>query len=319
MSLDFFNKLRTYSIQNNYKLFSKYLLKIQYHINYLNDYHIISLYERNLFIGKIYEVIKELNNTYNKEILDDKLVLPHNISTYIDIEYFMNNYTMKECYEILLKLDLLDNNNCINNLINQLHTCKHDIINLTSQYGNTDINIILTLIVSENLELFYDKHTIEFLSFLNNLFIPTKFYYSEKNYESLYNNHIYEKYDDISSADINQNSDSQDTMIDYFKDINIFRKSNNNDELLNRVICLEIKLQNNKCFIIEGLFKIDSMNIILKTCQIANKFIYFKKKSLEKILKKTETTKKFRKTFFYLCILQYSSFTNAGSRTLFKR
>jgi endopeptidase La len=298
MSLDFFNKLRTYSIQNNYKLFSKYLLKIQYHINYLNDYHIISLYERNLFIGKIYEVIKELNNTYNKEILDDKLVLPHNISTYIDIEYFMNNYTMKECYEILLKLDLLDNNNCINNLINQLHTCKHDIINLTSQYGNTDINIILTLIVSENLELFYDKHTIEFLSFLNNLFIPTKFYYSEKNYESLYNNHIYEKYDDISSADINQNSDSQDTMIDYFKDINIFRKPNNNDELLNRVICLEIKLQNNKCFIIEGLFKIDSMNIILKTCQIANKFIYFKKKSLEKILKKTETTKKFRKTFF---------------------
>ena len=111
MSLDFFNKLRTYSIQNNYKLFSKYLLKIQYHINYLNDYHIISLYERNLFIGKIYEVIKELNNTYNKEILDDKLVLPHNISTYIDIEYFMNNYTMKECYEILLKLDLLNNNN----------------------------------------------------------------------------------------------------------------------------------------------------------------------------------------------------------------
>ena len=301
MSLDFFNKLRTYSIQNNYKLFSKYLLNIQYHINYLNDYHIISLYERNLFIGKIYEIIKELNNTYNKEILDDKSVLPEGISTCIDIEYFMNNYTMKECHEILLKLNLLDDNKCIFDLINQLNTCKTDIINLTSQYGNNNIYLILSLIISENLKLFYDKHTIEFISFLNNIFLPIKFYYSEKNYKSLYNINKYDiSVDDLLSDEskINSNSNSDDIMFDYFKDINIFRKTNNDDELLNRVICLELRLQNNKCFIIEGLFKIDSMNIILKTCQIANKFIYFKKKSLEKVLKKTETTKKFRKSFF---------------------
>ena len=41
MSLEFFNKLTTYSIQNKYKFLSRYLQYIQYHVNYLNDYNII--------------------------------------------------------------------------------------------------------------------------------------------------------------------------------------------------------------------------------------------------------------------------------------
>ena len=297
MSLDFFNKLRTYCIQKNYKLFSKYLLNIQYHINYLNDYNHISLYERNIFIGKIYEIIKELNNLYNKEILDDKIKIPDELSTYIDINYFMNNYTIKECYDNILKLELIDNNQSVRNLIHQLNISKKNIIDLSSQYGNTNINLILSLIISENLDFYYDKNTIEFINFLNDLFIPNKFFFSDKNFESLYNSDEISISDSDSDSEPELESNSNEIMNDHFKDINIFIKPNNNDELLNRIICLEIRLENNKCFIIEGIFKVDSMNIILKTCQIANKFIYFKKKSLEHTLKKTQATKKFKKTF----------------------
>ena len=90
MSLEFFNKIRTFNIQTEYKELSRYLLNLQYHVNYLNDYNIISLYERNIFIGKIYEIVKELNNSYNVEILDYKTEVPK----YIDIHMHCTSFIL---------------------------------------------------------------------------------------------------------------------------------------------------------------------------------------------------------------------------------
>ena len=45
-------------------------------------------------------------------------------------------------------------------------------------------------------------------------------------------------------------------------------KGVNIDELLDRVVCIEIRMNNNKLLYIEGLFQIDSLNVVLKTCHI---------------------------------------------------
>ena len=157
------------NIQNNYKLYSKYLLNVQYHINFLNDSNIISLYDRNLFIGKIYESVKDLNNTYNKEILDDKSEIPEYIKDHI--EFLKNNLTMEESCDYINKMELIELLNFNENLINTLNKCKLDIIKLTSQYGNKNINLILDLILSNKINLYYDSKTIEYINFINNFFI----------------------------------------------------------------------------------------------------------------------------------------------------
>lgn len=296
MSLEFYNKLRTYCIQKEYKFISNYLQHVQYHVNYLNDYNMISLYERNLFIGKIYELIKNLNNSYNDEILNDAKVVPENINDYLDIEYSKNNLSIEETYNFLQKVNVVIEDIP---LLNNLKKVKQNIIQLTSQYGNKKILLILNIVFSKNLNFLYDKETIELISFLDNIFIPIKFEFTEKKFESQYiDNNIDVSISEESTEDLNVYNESSEVMNDHFKDINIIRKEANTDELLERVLCLEIKLRNGNIFSIEGIIEIDSMNIILKTCQIANKFIYFKKKNLEKTLKKSEATKKFRKAFF---------------------
>ena len=280
MSLEFYNKLRTYCIQMEYKFISNYLLQVQYHVNYLNDYNMISLYERNLFIGKIYEQIKNLNNSYNEEILNDNKEIPNNIDKYIDLEYSKNNLSIEETYNYLQRLSLVIENIP---LLQTLNTIRKNVIELTSQYGNNKINLILNIVINKNLKIFYDKSTIELLNFLDNIFIPIKFSFIDKNFFSNYMENLIKSNVSDNSSDSMSMVDKKDDIInEYFKDINIFRKETNDDDLLERIICIELRLENNKTFLIEGILDIDSMNIILKTCQIANKFIYLKKKKFRK-------------------------------------
>ena len=291
--LEFYNKLRTFCIQKEYKCLTGYLQDMQYHINYLYDYNLVSLYERNLYIGKIYEEVKILNNNYNEEILNDEKTLPDDLNSYIEIDFFMNNYTLDQCYTYLLKLQLMYTSCKKNNITVQLKKSKNRIIKLSSQYGNITLHSILSLIISEKLKLYYNKKTIEYIYFLNKFFLPMKFLVLDQKFISQYKNIIC-----INDSDDDILYSNLDSMTEYFQNINIFLKKENNDDLLNRILCIEIKLNNDKTLIIDGIFKVDSMNIILKTCQISNKFIYYKKKLLEKILKNTEATKKFKKGFF---------------------
>ena len=120
MSIDFYNKLRTFFIQNEYKFLSTYLKTMQSHINFLNDYNMVSLYERNLFIGKIYECIKNLNNKYNEEIINDEKEITNKISNVIDLEYLEKNFNMDECYSYLTKINLVEKKLPNKNLLNFL-------------------------------------------------------------------------------------------------------------------------------------------------------------------------------------------------------
>ena len=128
--------------------------------------------------------------------------------------------------------------------------------------------------------MIYTKKMNIFIEFLNKVFLPLNFEIINKKTEFNFN-------DDLNDESIEN----------YLQNINIKYKTNNNDELLNKVVEIHINHITGK-IILNGLFKLDSINIIFKTCQIANKFFYYKKKKLEKLLEKCRATKKFSKMFF---------------------
>ena len=66
---------------------------------------------------------------------------------------------------------------------------------------------------------------------------------------------------------------------------------------LKKIVCIQLKFFN-KTVVIEGIFKQDSINLYIKTCQISNKFLYYKKKNLEKNYKMVEQLKNFQKFIF---------------------
>ena len=54
------NKFIIFNVQRNYKFLSEFLTSLQKHLNYCYDTNIISLYDRNIMIGKIYELVKRI-------------------------------------------------------------------------------------------------------------------------------------------------------------------------------------------------------------------------------------------------------------------
>ena len=96
-------KFIIFNIQKNYNFLSYYLISLKYHINYLYNLNIVSLYKRNLVLNDIYKEIKNLNNSYNNNILN-------NINNYIKIidDYLFDCDKCNEDYFIFYR-DLLKN------------------------------------------------------------------------------------------------------------------------------------------------------------------------------------------------------------------
>ena len=315
-SQDIKNKFIIFNIQRNYKFLSKYLANLQNHINYCYDINIISLYQRNIVIGKIYELVKDLNAAYNEFIINKMDNNCNILDKYLDIKlenfndstFFNGRNYLKNLYNLTFK-------NEINTILYPLDTKRFDIIKLSEKYGALDIKSILEIILKLDLKIIYSEYTNIYLDFLNKLFIPLKFNISDQQFKKI-NILSHElssidlSVDDLSLDEYSNNDETEDNIYKYIDDINIYIKNVNNDEILNRVVCIEIKYYN-KTVIIEGLFIQDSINIYVKTCQISNKFLYYKKKLLENKLVKCRATRKFSKSFFKtLTIFEILSYNN---------
>jgi len=304
------NKFIIFNIQRNYKFLSKYLTIFQDHINYSYDTNIISLYQRNIVIGKIYELVKELNAEYNKfiinkiedncELLDKYLDMNLNDSN--DSTFFNARNYLKNLYNLTYKKE-------INTILYPLDAKRLDIIKLSETYGCINIKSILEILLKLDLKILYSEHTNIYLDFLNKIFLPLKFNITNNKFKQM-------SMDTDDTALMNNLSDDSceeeidDSLFKYMEDTNVYIKSVNNDDLLNRIVCIEIKNYNNT-ILIEGIFIQDSISLYIKTCQIAYKFLYFKKKLLEGKLVKCRATRKFSKSFFKtLTIFEILSYNN---------
>ena len=281
------SKFIIFNIQKNYKFLSTYLTSLQNHLNNCYEMNILSLYDRNIRIGKIYELVKQLNSEYNNFIINKIDIYKNILDKYINFDIVNDNdNTFQKLRNYLKNLFNIDFNNDINNLLYPLDFKRRDIIDLSKDYGNINIYSILEILLKLNYNMLFNKDTNIFLKFINQVFIPLKF--TVNNTPFVNKNNLYDNFND---------SDYEDNFISYYENINIYVKENNCDELLKRIVCIEIKY-NNQTILIEGIFNSDSINLYIKTCQISNKFLYYKKKNLESKLEKCRATRKFSKTFF---------------------
>jgi len=283
---EFKSKFIIFNIQRNYRFLSSYLTSLQNHLNNCYEMNIISLYDRNIRIGKIYELVKQLNSEYNNFIINKLDTHKKILDKYINFDISNDNEkTFIKLRNYLKNLFNLELDQHINNLLYPLDFKRRDIIELSKDFGNLNIFTILELLLKLKLNIIYDKDTNIFLHFLNQVFIPLKFNLSNVAFKKMQKN--CENYD----------SESEECFYSYYENINIYVNENNCDELLKRIVCIEIKY-NKQTVIIEGIFNPDSINLYIKTCQISNKFLYYKKKNLESKLEKCRATRKFSKSFF---------------------
>ena len=141
------NKFLIFNIQKNYKFLSNYLTCFQKHIEICYNTNYISLYQRNIVIGKIYELVKELNTEYNDFIInkiDDNCNL---LDKYLDIKlkndndstfYVARNY-LKNIYNMNFNKD-------INLILYPLDFKRSKIIEISQKYGCNSIKLILEIL-----------------------------------------------------------------------------------------------------------------------------------------------------------------------------
>lgn len=305
------NKFIIFNVQRNYKFLSNYLINFQKHINICYDLNILSLYQRNIVIGKIYEIVKDLNSSYNDFIIN-KISNNYNLlDKYLDVDlpnsddstfFNVRNY-FKHLYNLTFKTE-------INNILYPLDLKRLEIVKLSEKYGCSNIKLILEIFLKLDLKQIFSEYTNIYLSFLNKIFLPLEFKCINKQFKKIKSEASDLSLLDIISSDENENIDPEESLVKYIEDINIYIKNINNDELLNKIVCIEIKYYNST-IIFDGIFQNDSINLYMKTCQISNKILYYKKKLLESKLIKCRATKKFSKSFFKTLtiheILSYSS------------
>jgi endopeptidase La len=250
-------------LQNKYKFISNLILKLIDHIIYLENNFLIDQNEKNINISNLYDINKNLNSVNNNYLLT----------------------TFKKETNIDNELNILLNEN--NNINNELIITFSPIIDLINKkyipFNKEEIQIkdIIKKVgytnVIDLLKLFYKTDNAELNKLLleiNDIFCPLtiNFYKVDTN---IIDNSTY-----------------------FWK---IPKNYNENDLLeLTRELWIKNTQETNNYIKIEGLFKIDSLSTIIKTCQINYLVLYEKKKNILKeisIINETNINNDFIKRF----------------------
>ncbi len=232
-------------LQNKYKFISNLILKLTDHIIYLENNYLIDQNEKNINISNLYDINKNLNSINNNYLLT----------------------TFKEETNIDAELNtILDENN---NIDNELLLTFTPIINLINKKympfnkEETQIKEIIKKVgysnVSELISLFYKNDDVELNKLLveiNDIFCPTSINFYKVDPSIIDNSNFFWK---------------------------IPKNYGENDLLeLTRELWIKNTQDKNSYIKIEGIFKLDSLSTIIKTCQINYNFLYDKKKNILK-------------------------------------
>jgi endopeptidase La len=233
-------------LQNKYKFISNLILKLTDHIIYLENNYLIDQNDKNVNISNLYEINKNLNSINNNYLLT----------------------TFKEETNIDTELNIiLEENNQIDNNLLLTFTPIINLINkkfIPFNKEETQIKEIIKKIgyssIIDLLGLFYKNENTELdklLNEINDIFCPLSINFYKVDANIMDNNLFY-----------------------FWK---IPRNFNDNDLLeLTRELWIKNINDKNSYIKIEGMFKIDSLSTIIKTCQLNYTKLYEKKKNILK-------------------------------------
>jgi len=180
MKNDYIKNLNIFIIQKKYKLLNKFIYNFQNYIIFLNNNNILTLYNKNIILGEVYELIKYFNNEYNI-LITNKNIDRIKILDIIIKKYNIKNYDYNIFYEYILDLNNVINDNHLNVIINPLNNIKIKIMNLIKDHGSNNIISILELLEIKYLKI-YNNYTIDFINLLNDISFITKFNIKKKKF-----------------------------------------------------------------------------------------------------------------------------------------
>lgn len=298
------NRYKIHNLQNVYIEFTNFIFKLEKHIIKLYKNNIIATNERNKYMSRVYDIVKEINSQYNVyienkcESQDDENVVKINNNS---IFRYTINENDDEMYEQMMDcISLYDTINFkpknksdiiffSDELINPLQKVDQNIRNLCKEIGFSSIIHCLDFVIGKEWRILYDKTERDLIELYDHIFVPFGF-----NLEKI-SNLVDSGELEIADCIINNEKCMSYKRV-FFKESTI-----ENDIILNRIAklyLLYINPNNVQYYIIlTGYIINDSVNVLIKTSQIGNKYLYKKKKNIEKIINTNDTNKQFIKSY----------------------
>ena len=248
-------ELKIYILKNDYDKYIKVLHSFRDHIHRLYYYHILSSYDKSLYLNELTDIHKILNDYYNDKIINfceinndiDHYILKseiHHIISYINNMRLIPD--LKASHEIFY-----------DSFYNPLGIIKSNIKKLANNIGFPNIKIAIETLVNESYN--FDTKTKLLIDNYNYLFIPFK--YTEK--------------DDI----INNGSN-----FDLFTD-KIFILESNNDNTNIFIPTFNLIIKNENSYIsLKGIFIPDEISLFMRSSIIIFNQLYLKRKHLETLI-----------------------------------
>ena len=244
--------LKLLILQSRYKLISNIILKLTDHILYLESIYIIDQNEKNIILGNIYEINKNLNNINNNYLLT---TFKEETNIDEEIKLLLND-------NIIIDENLLLTLNPIIMLIQkkfiQFNKEELELKKIIKSIGYPSIIDLIKFFDLENILLNFKSNNEYILDEINNTFYPISINFYKVDTDLINDSSIY-----------------------FWK----YSQQNENDILqLIREIWIKDINEENTYIKIKGIFKIDSLSTIIKTCQINYIQLYDKKKYVLKEL-----------------------------------
>jgi endopeptidase La len=310
-------KYRIHNLQKEYYELSENINNTQIHILRLFNDLMIDNSSKNNILSRVFEISRNLNESYNTFIIEecnsDDEIEDNLESTDIDSTCLIENKTITVTKDIIdygifsficqdkntnndniydklrqfslrthilnlnfnLKPDSFDSIILDNNSLSPLKNIKMELLNICKDVGTNSLKELLEVLIGNFYRELYDEEILKKIDFYNKIFILTGF----KEKEDLTNDDIF----NISKSDVKMENDYLE------KIVNINLKS----------------INSNKVFVFIGYFINDSINVLIKTSQIANKDLYIKKKQIiEKLNQNININRKFKKNYMRNILLK---------------
>jgi len=270
---------KMHTLQTEYNKYSKLLFNFQCHIERCYIENIINISEKNNYQKILNDILRQMNTTYNTNMMDicgnnsednsddtnsnendTKLVNVFNFGNILNVKSSNMFDEIRELVNLynILRIDpkSLATYSKYNGIFdNPFDNIKTELLDkIASKIGFYNISEGLELLIGNHYNKLYDENTIKLIKFYKKVFIPIGY-------------------------SIRQFDDNK-------KDIQLFiNKVNSVDEII-LTCCAELCIQQINStgklyYVFKGFFVYDSLNIIMRTSQVCNNFIYQKKKTIE--------------------------------------
>jgi ATP-dependent Lon protease len=286
------NKYKIFHIQKDYICISKLIFRLHKHIVRMSYLNILDITSRNIYVNKIHNLIKILNTSYNNYILntDDDIIIDLN-NEFIFDDISNNAYENIRDITQLAKIFPFTPSSPIEHVMHELsiksplEDIKKNLEKIVRIIGMYSIIDILIFEFSNTFNLLFEEKERQFLDFISSLIIPISYELIQINYETM-------------SNVLNNNIEITESMVQH-------------DELFNQVLQIKIKTNTGNLIVINGFIKNDINNIIIKTSQICNRYIYDTKKNIDKFLSNQNISLKIKKIFMkYISIYDILIYNN---------